>query len=81
MQRDFRRASPTPHEVSVVKTVGTEALLREGAVVWAVNGNREVSEVEKGNEVGDGMLTKQLISVQFGAWFGLRDLGSLSESP
>lgn len=28
------------------------------------------------------MLTEQLIiSVQFGAWFGLRDLGSLSESP
>lgn len=50
MQRDFRRASPTPHEVSVVKTVSTEALLREGAVVWAVDGNRKVSEVEKGNE-------------------------------
>lgn len=60
MQRDFRRASPTPHEASVLKTVGTEALLHEGAVVWAVGGNREVSEGEKGNDAGDGMLTEQL---------------------
>ena len=36
--------------VQLVKMVGTEAAVQdEGAIVWAMDGNRDVADVEKGN--------------------------------
>lgn len=49
----FKNALPTllKHQyIQLVKMVGTKAAVQDkGATVWAMDGNREVVDIEKGN--------------------------------